>query len=58
MYTEVIDIAAHVEAACPLGGIAVTEPVAQELGVGQFIDLAQNVDGYAVYAWQPAKFEV
>lgn len=58
MYTEVIDIAAHVEAACPLGGIAVTEPVAQELGVAQFIDLAQKVDGYAVFAWQPAKFEV
>jgi class 3 adenylate cyclase len=58
MYTEVIDIAAHVEAVCPLGGLAMTETVMNELGSGPFENLNQVVDGQNVFVWKPATFEV
>jgi class 3 adenylate cyclase len=48
-FTEVIDIAAHIEPACPVGGIAATDDVVQKLPDEQFIDLSIVVDGHAVY---------
>lgn len=48
-FTEVIDIAAHIESACPIGGIAVTDDVVQKLPDEQFIDLSVVVDGHQVY---------
>ncbi|MBL8086505.1 MAG: hypothetical protein JNM85_00360 [Chthonomonas sp.] len=57
-FTEVIDIAAHVEAACPLGGIAVTEPVKADLPSVVFDSLDRIVDGFPVYAVAEAKFEI
>ncbi|HJP82548.1 MAG TPA: adenylate/guanylate cyclase domain-containing protein [Fimbriimonadaceae bacterium] len=47
-YTEVIDIAAHVQAAAPVGGIAVTEEVANYLPIEEFIPLAKQIDGQNV----------
>lgn len=47
-FTEVIDIAAHVQAAAPVGGIAVTEEVANSLPMEEFIPLANQVDGQNV----------
>lgn len=47
-YTEVIDIAAHVQAAAPVGGIAVTEEVANNLPIEEFIPLARQIDGQNV----------
>lgn len=48
-FTEVIDIAAHIEAASPVGGIAVTDEVAQKLPDEDFIDLGVSVDGHQVF---------
>lgn len=48
-FTEVIDIAAHIESACPIGGIAVTDDVSQRLPDEQFIDLGMQVDGHGVF---------
>ena len=47
-FTEVIDIAAHVQAAAPVGGIAVTEVVANHLPIEEFIPLANPIDGQHV----------
>ena len=47
-FTEVIDIAAHVQAAAPVGGIAVTERVAEHLDADEFVPLARQVDGQNV----------
>ncbi|MFZ4507637.1 MAG: adenylate/guanylate cyclase domain-containing protein [Fimbriimonas sp.] len=47
-FTEVIDIAAHVEATSQVGGIAVTQKVAESLAQEVFIPLATEVDGYRV----------
>jgi len=48
-FTEVIDIAAHIEKACPIGGIAVTDEVAQRLPEEQFTDLETEIDGHRVF---------
>jgi class 3 adenylate cyclase len=48
-FTEVIDIAAHIESACPIGGIAVTDDVKHRLPEEQFIDLNKQVDGHEVF---------
>jgi class 3 adenylate cyclase len=47
-FTEVIDIAAHVEGKAPIGGIAVTETVVNQLAGYHFEPLADDVDGYRV----------
>ncbi len=47
-FTEVIDIAAHVEGKAPIGGIAVTETVVNQLAGYHFDPLADDVDGYRV----------
>jgi class 3 adenylate cyclase len=63
-FTEVIDIAAHVQAAAPVGGIALTEEVANHLPIEEFIPLANPIDGHRVVlalnptsdaAWQTYK---
>jgi class 3 adenylate cyclase len=48
-FTEVIDIAAHIESACPIGGIAVTDDVVARLPDEQFVNLDVSVDGHSVY---------
>lgn len=48
-FTEVIDIAAHIEGRCEIGGIAVSEVLADVLGKGQFIDSEQEVDGQRIW---------
>jgi len=48
-FTEVIDIAAHVEDIAPVGGIAATEAVIAHLGHDGFLPLAREIDGQAVY---------
>ncbi len=47
-FTEVIDIAAHVEEIAPVGGIAATTAVVLSLGEEGFLPLAREVDGQAV----------
>lgn len=48
VFTEVIDIAAHIEATAPVGGIAVSQRVADQLPDEVFLPLATEVDGYVV----------
>jgi hypothetical protein len=51
----VIDIAAHVEEMSPVSGIGVTDSVVAHLNEEEFIPLARQVDGHAVYlALDPA----
>lgn len=47
-FAAVIDIAAHVEGASQVGGIAVTQPVAEHLPDHRFAVLSDLVDGYVV----------
>jgi len=47
-FNELIDIAAHVESHAPVGGIAITEPVARLLPDEPVAALKQEVDGQAV----------
>lgn len=48
-FTDVIDIAAHVEGVAPVGGIAVTDSVVEELGSNGFTPLAHELDGHRVF---------
>lgn len=48
-FTEVIDIAAHVEEIAPVGGIAVTGAVVADLGEKGFLPLARDLDGQPVF---------
>jgi class 3 adenylate cyclase len=50
VFTEVIDIAAHIEGAAPVGGIAVSEPVTSQFPHRHFELIHPNVDGFRVYA--------
>lgn len=47
-FAAVIDIAAHVEGASQVGGIAVSQPVAELLVDHRFATLNEQVDGYVV----------
>lgn len=47
-FTEVIDIAAHVQGAAPIRGIVVTKPVAERIHNEHLIPLKDPVDGYEV----------
>ncbi len=47
-FAEVIDIAAHVEEVAPVGGIAVTEVVAEDLPDERLAELKEPVDGHRV----------
>lgn len=48
-FTEVIDIAAHVQEVAPISGIAVTDSVANALPEEQFLQLSVDVDGHKVF---------
>lgn len=48
-FTEVIDIAAHVEEIAPVGGIAATAAVVDGLGHEGFLPLSRDVDGQGVF---------
>jgi class 3 adenylate cyclase len=48
-FSELIDIAAHVEKEAPVGGIAVTQSVADSLGDERVTALKEPVDGINVY---------
>jgi class 3 adenylate cyclase len=48
-FNELIDIAAHVEKEAPVGGIAVTQSVAESLGDERVAALKEPVDGLNVY---------
>jgi class 3 adenylate cyclase len=48
-FNEVIDIAAHVEKEAPVGGIAITQPVADVLQDERVAELKEQVDGQHVY---------
>ena len=48
-FTEVIDIAAHVEDIAPVGGVAATGAVVSAIGEEGFLPLARDVDGQAVF---------
>ena len=47
-FSAVIDIAAHVQAAAPIGGVALTEEVSRHLPGESFVQLAEPVDGQIV----------
>ncbi len=48
-YHELIDIAAHVESAAPVGGIAVTDQVRELLAEEEMAEVAAQVDGHSVW---------
>lgn len=48
-YSNVIDVAAHLEKVAPAGGIALSDDAAAMIGTDQFLELAQEVDGHKVY---------
>lgn len=48
-FSEVIDIAAHVESIAPVAGIAATGAVVSGLNPEEFLPLAREVDGQPVY---------
>lgn len=48
VYTDVIDIAAHVQGAAPIAGIAVTDEVVARLSPDEFIPLARQIDNHQV----------
>ncbi len=48
-FNEIIDIAAHVEASAPAGGIAVTKAVASELREEPMAELKERVNGQQVF---------
>jgi class 3 adenylate cyclase len=47
-FTQVIDIAAHVEHVAPIGGVALTDAVVQRLAGYHFDPLLDDVDGHRV----------
>lgn len=55
-FSEVIDIAAHVEAAAPIGGIALTHAVAEQLPQARLAQLPDKISGQLAYvAVQPVE---
>jgi class 3 adenylate cyclase len=48
-FAHVIDVAAHVQAAAPTSGIAVTEDVAAELPEEEFVQMAREIAGRRVF---------
>jgi class 3 adenylate cyclase len=48
-FSAVIDIAAHIQAAAPVGGIALSKVAAEHLGDEPLAQLAEPVDGQTVY---------
>jgi class 3 adenylate cyclase len=56
-FTEVIDVAAHIEKKAPPGGIVVTESVKNELEDQEFVEIAETVDGHRVFFAQYPTFD-
>ncbi|MBS1716749.1 MAG: adenylate/guanylate cyclase domain-containing protein [Armatimonadetes bacterium] len=54
-FSHVIDIAAHMQKECPIGGIAVSETAIQQLpmGAASVGDQTFDVNGIKAYIWQP-----
>lgn len=50
-FTDVIDVAAHLEKHSPVGGVALTEPVAAHLQGVALERLPEPVDGFAAYRY-------
>lgn len=48
-FTDVIDVAAHLQEAAPVSGIAVSAKVAKALPSEDFVPLAREVDGHKVF---------
>ena len=48
-FTDVIDVAAHLQTVAPVSGIAVSEKVAKALPDEDFVPLAREVDGHKVF---------
>lgn len=48
-FTDVIDVAAHMQEAAPVSGIAVSAKVAKALPGEDFVPLAREVDGHKVF---------
>lgn len=48
-FTDVIDVAAHMQEAAPVSGIAVSARVAKALPGEEFVPLAREVDGHKVF---------
>ncbi len=48
-FTEVLDIAAHVESASQVGGIALTSTVAEQLPDHRFAEIQESIDGHRVF---------
>ncbi len=51
-FSELIDIAAHIEKVAPVGGIAVSDSTARELPEAELVELANSIDGKAVFIVQ------
>lgn len=56
-FTDVIDIAAHIEGASVIGGIAFSEPIRAEL-TDVFSEPAGEVDGFSIFQWKQAEFKL
>ncbi|MBV6458821.1 MAG: hypothetical protein HONBIEJF_01959 [Fimbriimonadaceae bacterium] len=54
-FTDVIDVAAHLEKHSPVGGVALTEPVAAQLDGVVLERLSEPVDGFAAYRFLPVR---
>lgn len=48
-FSEIIDVAAHIESAAPVGGIAITDTVQAELEDEPLAEMRDEVDGRRVY---------
>lgn len=48
-FSEVIDIAAHVESNAPVGGIALTQPVAEQLPGARLAMMQERISGLGVF---------
>jgi class 3 adenylate cyclase len=48
-FNELIDVAAHIEAASPIGGIACTEAFRRLLPEEEMAEIARSVDGHSVW---------
>jgi len=54
-FTDVIDVAAHLEKHSPVGGLALTEPVAAHLKGLNLERLPDLVDGFVAYSFLPSR---
>ena len=48
-FAEVIDIAAHIQGASPVGAVGVSDDVATNLSAVEFVHLQKEIDGHQIY---------